>query len=297
MNEGIRRIGVIGTGRMGSAIAHRLLRAGFNLTVYNRTADKALPLVAAGARNATSAREAARDADAVVTSLTDDAAVLEVTEGADGILAGLSPGALHICTSTISPGLANKLGSIHSEHGSVYVAAPVAGRPEAAEEGKLLTFVAGEHDAIDRSRPLLDAYCQRVIVAGERPELANSLKLAVNYVVLVIQDLLGQVYAFGEKSDLDLDLLSQLLGSFFAQPALVAYASRIRSRDFDTVGFDLRSGFKDVNLMLQAAAAVQAPLPFASSSHDRLITALARGLGDKDWSAIYEINRQNAGLT
>jgi 3-hydroxyisobutyrate dehydrogenase-like beta-hydroxyacid dehydrogenase len=297
VNDGIRRIGVIGLGRMGSAIAHNLLRAGFKVTVYNRTSDKAQPLVAAGAREAANAREAARDADAVVTSLTDDAAVLEMTEGADGILAGLSLGALHVGTSTISPRLANKLGAIHAEHGSFYVAAPVAGRPEAAEEGKLLTFVAGEHAAIERCRPLVDAYCQRVIVVGERPELANSLKLAVNYVVLVIQDLMGQVYAFGEKSDLDLNLLNQLLGSFFAQPALVEYATRIRSRDFDTVGFDLRSGFKDVSLMLQAAAAVRAPLPFATSSHDRFITALAQGLGDKDWSAIYEINRQNAGLT
>jgi 3-hydroxyisobutyrate dehydrogenase-like beta-hydroxyacid dehydrogenase len=297
MNDGIRHVGFVGVGRMGAAIAGNILRAGYAVTVYNRTAAKTRPLLAAGARPAATPREAARDADAVVTSLTDDAAVLGVTEGPDGILAGLAPGALHLGTSTISPRLAARLGARHAEHGSVYVAAPVGGRPEAAEAGKLLAFVAGDPAAIARCRPLLDTSCQRVIVVGERPELASSLKLAVNYVILVIQDLIGQVYAFGEKSDLDLSLLNQLLGSFFAQPALVEYAARIRAREFDPAGFDLRSGLKDVSLMLQAAAAVQAPLPFATSAHDRLIAALAQGLGDKDWSAIYEINRRNAGLT
>src|SRR5512140_166020 len=136
-----QRVGFIGLGRMGAAIAHRLLQAGFALTVYNRTAAKLEPLIKAGAAGARSPREAAAGAGVLLTSLMDDQSVLDMVTGDDGMLAGLARGAIHIGTSTVSPGCATRLAELHAAHGSTYIAAPVLGRPDAAEAGQLQTFV------------------------------------------------------------------------------------------------------------------------------------------------------------
>src|ERR1700693_3519793 len=137
-------VACIGLGRMGSGIARNIQNAGFRLTVFNRTTEKMKPLVEAGATAASTPREAAASADIVVTNLMDDASVLGAVSGDNGILAGMRPGTIHIGTTTISPSLSTRLGELHAAHGSHYVAGPVAGRPDAAAAGQLLTFVAGQ---------------------------------------------------------------------------------------------------------------------------------------------------------
>ncbi len=292
----IRRVSFVGLGQMGSAVARNLLRSGFELTVYNRTLAKALPLVDAGAINATSPAEAARNADVVITSLMDDQSVLDVVTRTDGLLATLQPNAIHIGTSTSSPRLAKQLAELHAARGSVYLAAPVIGRPDAAEARKLITFVAGDVDAIKRSRAVFDAYSLIVINAGVDPASANVLKLLVNYLHTSVIDLVGQAFAMGEKANLDPKIITLMLKNAFPNQNHAYYIDKIRRRDFDHVGFSLRGGYKDVQLMMQMSKDMQVALPNADSVAGKFLTALANSMEDKDWSAIYEITRRNAGL-
>ena len=151
-------VACIGLGRMGAGIAHNIQRAGFRLIVYNRTHQKTEPFIASGAALARTPREAAQEADVVVTSLMDDASVLEVVDGADGVLAGMRPGAVHAGTTTTSPNLSTRLTELHASQGSHYVAAHVLGRPDAAATGKLITLLAGTAEAIERARQVIDTY-------------------------------------------------------------------------------------------------------------------------------------------
>jgi len=296
MPEAIQRVGFIGLGRMGSGMARNVLKAGFKLTVYNRTPAKMEPLIDGGATGASSPREAATGADAVLTSLMDDASVLDNVTGENGLLAGLKPDAVHVGTTTISPRCATQLAELHAAHGSHYVAGPVLGRPDAAERKELLTFVAGDPGVIARCTPLFDAYTAGVFNVGKEPRLANSMKLAVNYIAISLIDLMGQVYAFGERSGLDPQLLNQMMTAIVAPPAFKEYADRIRARNFDEVGFDLLSGLKDVQLILQASTDTRVPLAYASIIREKFLAAIARGLEGKDWSVITEVTRINAGL-
>lgn len=292
----IRNVAVIGLGRMGAGIARNLLKAGFQLTVYNRTASKMQLLIDAGAAGAGSPRQAVAAADAVLTSLMDDQSVYDVVTGHDGILAGLKRGGIHIGTSTVSPGCSKRLAALHAEHGSTYIAGPVVGRPDVAEAGQLQTFVAGDPDAVARCGPVFAAYSTGPINLGTEPALANSMKLAVNYVIASLIELMGQVYAFGERSGIDLQFINMMLATIVGPPPLKEYANRVRLRAFEPAGFELSAGLKDVHLMLQASADTRVALPYANIVRDKLLAAIANGMEHKDWSATYEITRMNAGL-
>jgi len=296
MSEAVPHVGFIGLGRMGSAIARNIMKAGFPLTVYNRTAVKMQPFLDAGAAGAPSAAEAAAGADIVVTSLMDDASVLAAVEGAGGVLGRLRPGAVHVGTTTISPHCARTLAALHAAHGSAYVAAPVVGRPDVAEAGQLISFLAGDAGAIARCQAVVSAYSRAVMPVSATPAVASSLKLAVNYMLCAVVDLIGQVFAFGEKSGIDAQHLDMVMQTMFNHPGLQGYAARMRERRFDEVGFDLLGGLKDVQLILDASTEARAPLPFANVVRDKALTAVAHGLGAKDVSVVYEITRMNAGL-
>jgi 3-hydroxyisobutyrate dehydrogenase-like beta-hydroxyacid dehydrogenase len=254
------------------------------------------PLIDAGATGARSPRAAVTGADVVVTNLMDDQSVLEVVAGDNGILAGLKRGAVHVGTSTVSPDCATRLAELHAAHGSTYIAGPVVGRPDVAEAGQLQTFVAGDAQAITRCGRIFAAYAVATFNLGAEPRLANSMKLAVNYVLMSLVELMGQVYAFGERSGIDLQLINLMLASIVAPPALKEYATRVRTRDFEPPGFELIAGLKDVQLVLQASTETRVALPYASTVRDKLLAAVAHGMEHKDWSAIYEITRMNAGL-
>ena len=276
-NEGTT-VACIGLGKMGAGIAGSIQRAGFALRVYNRTAAKMQPFVDEGATAAESPKDAATGADVVVTNLMDDASVLDTVTAGDGILAGLGASRIHIDTTTISPQCARHLAELHAEHGSRCVAGPVLGRPDVAAKGELRTFLGGEAEAIEKCRPVVDAYTSLAINLGEDPGLASSMKLAINYSLVATVELMGQVFAFGEKSGISPDMLNLVLGAFFGQPALQEYAQLIRSRDFSDAGFALSGAMKDLELMLQAASDIRAPLPFGSIVRDKLLTAAAQGM-------------------
>ena len=297
MSGPIRNVGFIGLGRMGGAIARNIMKAGFTFTVYNRTAAKMQPFLDAGAEAAASPAEAAAGADVVVTSLMDDQSVLDTVEGAQGVLKGLEPGAVHVGTTTVSPRCARMLTAMHAAHGSHYVAAPVVGRPDVAEAGQLVSFLAGDAGAMARCQAVVSAYSRAVMPVSATPAVANSLKLAVNYLLSAVVDLMGQAFAFGEKSGIERQHLDMVLQAMFSHPGLQEYATRMRERRYDDVGFDLLGGLKDVQLILDASTEARVPLPFANILRDKVLTAVALGLSAKDVSVTYEITRMSAGLT
>jgi 3-hydroxyisobutyrate dehydrogenase-like beta-hydroxyacid dehydrogenase len=286
-------IACIGLGRMGAGIARNLQASGCRCVVYNRTPTKMEPFVAAGALPARTAREAAAGADFVVTSLMDDQSVLDALSAEDGILAGLRPGAVHIGTSTISPSCSTRCASLHQQHGSHYLAAPVFGRPEAAAAGKLFTFVSGEPEIIERARPVLAAYTQSAVALGKDPAAAASLKLAGNFFAASLLEVLGQAFALAEKRGVLVPLANMLKG--FLAP-MSEYIDRIADRNYEQPGFTLDAGLKDVRLILEAAGEVHVPLPLASLIRDKCLAAQAHGLNLQDWCSFTEIARLNAGL-
>jgi len=286
-------VACVGLGRMGSGIARNIQAAGFELTVYNRTTEKMKPLVEAGATAANTPREAAAAADIVVTNLMDDASVLGAASGDNGILAGMRPGAIHIGTTTISPSLSTRLAELHAAQGSHYVAGPVAGRPDAAAAGKLFTFVAGKPEWLERCRPVMDAYANRIIPMGEDPAIAMSMKLVGNFMVASLIELIGEAYVFAECRGVDPSILTGMFKQYM--PAAGEYVDRICARDFGRAGFTLDGGTKDVTLILQAAAEVHAPLSYASVIRDKCLAAQARGMGQMDWSVMTETSRIDAG--
>ncbi len=292
----IRKVGFLGLGRMGAPMARHILNAGFELSVFNRTPARMEPLIEMGAAGAENPREATAGADAVVTCLMDDQSMLDNVQGEEGILAGLKPGGIHIGTATISPSAARRLAQIHNSHGSHYISAPIFGRPDAAEAGTLLTYVAGDPRAIAACESLFDAYSARHINMGEDHGVVNSIKLAMNFTLVSLVEIFSEVYAFAEKSGMDLEFTEGLIQTVLNHPVMKEYTTRIRTRDFQPAAFDLQAGFKDVELMLLASTEVQAPLPMASLVREKFLTALASGMQDLDWSAVYEISRRNAGL-
>lgn len=286
-------IACIGLGRMGAGIARNLQASGCRFVVYNRTSAKMDPFAALGAVPARTAREATAGADFVVTSLMDDQSVYDTLLGEDGILAGLRPGAVHISTSTISPGCSTYCAGLHRERGNHYLAAPVFGRPAAALAGKLFTFVAGTPEVIERARPVLDTYTQSIVALGEDPAAASSMKLAGNFFAASLLEILGQAFALAEKRGVLLPLANMLKG--FLSP-MAEYIDRISDRNYEQPGFTLDAGLKDVRLILEAAGEVQVPLPFASIVRDKCLAAQANGFSQQDWCSFTEMARLNAGL-
>lgn len=291
------KVTFLGLGSMGAAMAGRILQAGHDLVVWNRTLEKAQALAAAGARTAASPAAAVRGAEVIVTSLMDDQSVLDVVRGSEGILDAFEPNAVHLCVTTISPECADQLGQLHEAHGSRFVSGPVAGRPDSAAAGQLLTFLAGDAMAIAVVKPVCEAYARKVFPLVGRPGLANLMKLCVNYMAVSIIELMGEIYAFGEKSGMDADVIREVFLDAFAHPALRGYASKIKDGKFSSAGgFALKAGLKDVRLMLSASAQIGVGFEIAKVVERKMVDAVAQGLEQADWSSIAVITRQEAGL-
>lgn len=293
---GAKKVAFVGLGKMGGGMCERIQKAGFEVTVYNRTEAKTKPFADAGATVAASPRDAAVGADVVVTSLIDDESVLAVVLGESGILAGIRSGGIHLGTTTVLPKTAVKLGKIHRDAGSRYVSGPVLGRPDAAASGELRTFLSGDTSAIEECQSLVSSYATLAIGMGEDPATSMAMKICANYIAATQIELMGEIYAFAEKSGLPLDMLVMAFHATFADPTLKMYAEKIRNRDFDSPGFALSGGLKDLGLFQQAFADVGASPGLADVAKGKLIAAVALGLANKDWSATYEISRLLAGL-
>lgn len=291
------KVAFIGLGNMGSGVAACILRAGYPLTVWNRTPAKMAPLVAAGATGAESARLAVEDADVVLTSLMDDASVLENLQGEQGFLAGMKPGAVHLCVTTISPGCADRLGEIHRAHGTGFVAGPIAGRPDSAAAGQLITFLAGDASAIEAVTKLCGAYARKVVPLGQRPGIAYCMKLCVNYTAVSCIELMSEVYTFAEKSGIAPQHVTDFFNDAFAHPALKTYAAKLKDRKFSSAGgFTMKGGLKDVRMMLATSAETGVSFDIGKVIERKMLLAIERGMEQDDWSAFSEITRLESGL-
>lgn len=290
------KIAFLGLGKMGAAMALNLLRAGHHVTVYNRSRGKAEALISAGAQVAASAAEACRDVEAALSMLADDAAAEHIALGENGAAEGLAQGAAHISCSTISTALARKLAHAHAGRGQHYLSAPVFGRPEAAEAKRLIVVPAGAPDLIAKFHPLFEAIGRQTIVAGTEPWQANALKLCGNFMIASMLETFGEAFAALQKAGVGPNVFLEAMNSLFASPVYAAYGGMIAARKFEPAGFELRLGLKDVRLALQAAEECGAPLPIASLIRDHLISAIANGQAEMDWSSLALVAERSAGV-
>jgi 3-hydroxyisobutyrate dehydrogenase-like beta-hydroxyacid dehydrogenase len=291
------RIGFLGLGNMGRAMASNLIRAGHELVVYNRSRSAAEALAMEGARIADDPTKAAGQ-EIVITMLANDNAVESVVLDAHGVLDGMQRDGLHVSMSTISPALSQRLSAAHKERGQQYLAAPVFGRPEAAAAGQLFIVASGTKDALAKAQPVFEVLGQRTFTVGERPEDANYIKLFGNFLITCVLESLGEVFAVARKAEINPSTVFEVLsGTLFGAPAYNNYGPRIIEEKFSPAGFKLPLGLKDVRLMLEAAEGLAAPMPFASIVRDRFLSAIANGYGSLDWSAMTLAIAQSAGLS
>ena len=290
-------VGLIGLGGMGTGMAKSLLRAGHRVTVFNRTASRAEALRADGATVASTPADACR-AGVVMTMLADDAALESQVFGDGGILVSLPRGGIHISCSTIGVALSDRLTAAHAAAGQEFISCPVFGRPDAAEGGRLAVVAAGPKDAVDRCKPLFESLGPKLLVVGEKPSLANVVKLSGNFLIGSVLESLSEAVAFARKSGVDAAVLMDFLTStLFNAPVYKTYGGLIVEGNYDKVGFALPLGLKDIRLVLQAAEARHVPMPVASVVRDRFVTAMARGNENKDWSVLGLIAAEDAGLS
>lgn len=291
------RIGFLGLGQMGAAIAANLLRTGNAVTVWNRSAERTAPLVELGAVAAANPRAAADKAAIVFSMLADDHAVESVLDGQDGLFQGLAQGALHVSLSTISIGLADRLVAGHAARDQRYLSAPVFGRPDVAAAAKLSIVVAGDPADMDHAAPLLSAIGQRVYRVGDKPSMANLVKLGGNFMICAAIEAMAEAMALVRKGGVDGQRFIEVMtGALFDVPVYRNYGAMIAEDRFVPAGFTAPLGFKDLRLVGEAAAAERVAMPLLGVMRDHLLETIAHEGEAVDWSAIGRTLARRAGL-
>ena len=289
------KVGFIGLGHMGAGMAANLLRAGHEVTVYNRTLGKEQALVERGAHAAGRVADACQG-EAVVTMLADDRAVEGIVFEDQGVIGSLGPGAIHLSMSTISVAFSERLATAHAKAGQRFVAAPVFGRPDVAAAGKLFIVAAGAPDAVTACSPLLEALGQKTFSVGDEPQAANLVKLSGNFLLASVIEGLGEAMALVGKAGVDRHQYLELLTStLFTAPIYKTYGGLIAEGKFEPAGFAAPLGYKDIRLTLAAADSLRVPMPVASLLRDRFLTLLAQGGEALDWSGIGQLAARDAG--
>lgn len=290
-------VGFIGLGNMGEPMAANLLNAGFRVRIYNRTAAKAASLVQKGAELVSSPAEVATPGGIVMTMLADDHAVEEVSTASPSFLDKLGSGGIHISCSTILPATARRLGELHAKRGIQYLGTPVFGRPDAAAAKKLWVCISGDPAAKKRVEPVLAAIGQGTFDFGTDPGGANVAKLCGNFLIAAAIEALGEALTLAEKNGLSPADVANLFGkTLFPCPVYQGYGKLIAAKKFEPAAFRLVLGLKDVNHVLETAEESAVPMPIASLLHDRLLSEVAKGRGDRDWSSMAAGVAESAGL-
>jgi 3-hydroxyisobutyrate dehydrogenase len=284
------KIGIAGTGRMGAAIAQRLLGLGHDLTVWNRTAEKTRPLVVAGARVAATPAPLATASDTVITILTDAAAIDAAYLGKDALLSGNVSGKLFIEMSTVRPETERALAGKIRAKGAAMIECPVGGTIGPAKDGRLFGFVGGEASDVARARPLLEQMCRRIEHVGPVGAGA-SMKLAINLPLLVFWQAFGEALALCRPLGLDAARLVDIFSDTSGGPAALknraaALTAAIQGRDTGPITVDIDAMRKDLRTMVDEAAALGAQLPVTSRALECYEQASAAGLGKGDITAI-----------
>jgi 3-hydroxyisobutyrate dehydrogenase-like beta-hydroxyacid dehydrogenase len=293
MVTAVTRVAVLGAGRMGGAMAKRLAGHGYEVTIHNRTSQRAIDLAAdVGAAVATTAREAVTGASTVVVSLADDAAVRAMYEGPDGLAAGVAPGTVVLETSTIAPATVRSLGPPLAERGADLLDAPVSGSVPLVEKGELTFLIGGPAHAVDRCRPVLDTLGARVFQLG--PVGAGAtMKLAVNAVVHGLNQALAEALVLAERAGVD---RAQAYEVFAASAIGAPFVHYKRSSYVDPeatpVAFMLDLVAKDLALIDDLAAEVGARMDQVTTNRRIVEEAVSRGYGSRDLSALADLLRR-----
>src|SRR5712691_9397958 len=287
------RIGFIGLGRMGAAMATNLVHAGCDVRAYVRRPERIKQLAALGLDTTAKVADLF-DCEIVVSMLPDDKAVRDVMFGLEprpgnGLASGLMPGAIHLSMSTISTAASSAIDSGHAKLDQGYVAAPVFGNPDAAAARQLYIVAAGSGYYIERCQPIFDILGQRTFVVGPEPATANLIKLAGNALTAATLEMLGEVVALMRKRGEDPEQFLQILTE-------TMYGSKIVAQRYEP-GFVLPLALKDVRLALAEAEAAGVPMPSVRIARDRLMAGIARGYAGLDWSALGRVAADEAGLT
>jgi len=292
------KLGFIGLGRMGSAMARRLIDGGHDVAVYNRTAAKLKALIDAGAKPMASIQAAATYGEAVFTMLADDAAVLEVVGKSGGLLQSLPQGGIHICAGTHSVAAIQNLKKLHADAGQVLLATPMLGRPEVVASGQAGMVLGGAKAVLDRCRPLFAAIVRRAFEAGSDPVAAAAIKIANNFVLGCAIEAMGEGFALTRKYDVVPDVfLDVMTDGLFACSAYKIYGKLIAEERYLPAGQRAILGLKDANLALEAGGAVGVPLPSGNVWRDRLVGAVAHGEAEHDWAVMAKDQARASGLS
>ena len=278
------RVGFLGIGKMGRPMALRLLSAGHELSVWNRTEGCIEPLLREGAIAAATPAEAELGADAVITMLFDDAAHEEVLFGANGLVEALSPGSLHISCSTISVRFSEQLTREHARRGQLFVAAPVFGRPNVAEEGKLWTVVAGEEKAIAIARPLLEAFSRGISIVGSEPRQAHALKLGGNFLISAMIHSLSEGFVFAKSQGIEPAVFLEAINSALFQSPFYAAYGKVMLNPPEKPGATIALGAKDNRLLREAASSGNTRLSLAETLAEVFAAAQLIGMREEDWA-------------
>ncbi len=291
------KIGFLGTGQMGIPMALRLLAAGHELRVWNRTEGRTEPLLREGAIAAGTPAEAELGADAVFTMLFDDAANEEVLFGPNGLMYALEPGALHISCSTISVALSEKLTGEHARRGHRFVAAPVFGRPNVAEAGKLWIVMAGDEAAVAAARPLLEPLSRGISIIGREPRQAHAVKLGGNFLISTMIQSLSEAFVFAESQEISPSVFLEAVNSALFQSPFYAAYGNVMLHPPEHAGASISLGAKDNRLLREAAAARNTRLSLADNLAEIFEQAQQAGLANDDWAVgQYRIAQQRSIL-
>jgi 3-hydroxyisobutyrate dehydrogenase-like beta-hydroxyacid dehydrogenase len=290
------KIGFLGTGNMGTPMALRLIAAGHELSVWNRSEERTKPLIHEGAIAAATPAEAELGADAVITMLFDDAAYEAVLFGPNGLFDALSPGSLHISCSTISVALSERLTVEYARRGIDFVAAPVFGRPSVAAEGHLWVVVAGADSALSRARPLLEAVSRGITVVGSEPRQANAVKLGGNFLIGAMIHSLSEAFVFAERQDVDPGVFFEAVNSALFQSPLYATYANLMLHPPQQIAAAIELGAKDLRMLREAAAARNTVLSLANQMADILAEARRTGLAGEEWAVSQYRMAQRRGM-
>ena len=288
-------LGYVGLGVMGSSVVRRLLGAGHAVTVWNRTREKAEPLLEAGAQWADSPREVAERSEIVFTMVTNTAAVQAVTDGPDGILAGLGPGKIYVDMSTASPANTRALAKKVAAAGAQMLDAPVSGTSITVDEGKASLMVGGDEDAFERAKPVLEAIGPKVFHLGPNGS-AVTMKIAINLSLAVQMLAFSEGVLIAEKSDIPREkAVEVMLASVIASP-MVIYRGPLVLGHPDEVWFDCHMMQKDLNLALELGQELEVPLPTTAVTNEFLTAANGMGIGEKDFAVLFDVLAAMSGV-
>ncbi|HEY6008964.1 MAG TPA: NAD(P)-dependent oxidoreductase [Geobacteraceae bacterium] len=286
----MQELGFIGLGIMGSAMAANLVRAGFDVTVWNRSPEKVVPLAAMGARLADTPRAVVEASAITFTMLADPAAAEAVCFGTNGVLEGIGAGKGYVDMSTVDAATAQRIATAVAARGGRYLEAPVSGSRKPAEEGTLIILGAGERGLFDEALPALEKMGKKVLFLGEVGNGAN-MKLVVNMVMGGMMASFCEGLALGEKAGLDAAALLDVLDAgAMANPMFRLKGGTMLQGNF-SVAFPLRHMQKDLRLAIALGDRLQQPLCSAAAANEEFKRARRLGFGDEDFSALFKAIR------